>query len=115
MSKYWLILPVVQENHYPKSLRDLAKRLQPEGVTLEQIAEKQGILPENRIQKIAFHQAVVEMIFSIDECPDNPKQSIIFCDEAAYLINLPIERVVKMYDKFMDAAMELDDDDEDEK
>lgn len=97
----WLILPIVDQD-YPKYIKERAEKLRAEGVSIQQIAEKEGVKPHDIIQKVGFCRPMIEGIALIEQDTDNKKHSVAYTvDGMAYVISLTVEGLVRKIDGFL--------------
>ena len=98
MAKHFLPFTVVIGNIYPKSIRDLAEKLE---VDVEDVAKSKGITPGARVKQY-LRRDIIEMIDSVTENPDNPNQSILnFVNGTFELVDHRLSYVMARIDKFL--------------
>lgn len=94
----WLTLPVWNDAIYPNEIMELAKRA---GVDPKSIAERDNI-PSGLSYQVAFRRDHVEMIHMMSQSPLFPTRTLLEFEDGYFeIIDMPIERVVKIVDKFL--------------
>lgn len=107
MSENWLILPTVWIGTYPREIKERYDKIRDlkkdDGsvLTIEDVAMQAGVEATDIIQKRAFCAEEVFSIFKMYEDIETENRCVLeFISGEAEIIDLSIEDMVELYDKF---------------